>query len=48
MNEMDTIDFGAVFTFTAVDIFSKEADIYLASALTSDEGRTFLQSYNCV
>ncbi len=48
MNEMDTIDFGAVFAFTAVDIFSKEADIYLASALTSDEGRTFLQSYNCV
>lgn len=41
--QMDTVDFGAVFAFTAVDIFSKEADIYLAPALTAEEGRMFLE-----
>ena len=41
--QMDTIDFGSVFAFTAVDIFSKEADVYLAPALTAQEGKTFLQ-----
>ena len=41
--QMDTIDFGRVFAFTAVDIFSKEADVYLAEALTSEQGRVFLQ-----
>ena len=40
--QMDTVDFGKVFAFTAVDIFSKEADIYLAPALTSFEGKNFL------
>ena len=25
--QMDTIDFGELFAFTAIDIFSKEADI---------------------
>lgn len=40
--QMDTIDFGRVFAFTAVDTFSREADVYLASALTSVEGRNFL------
>lgn len=39
---MDTIDFGAVFAFTAVDTFSREADVYLAPALTAAEGRNFL------
>jgi hypothetical protein len=39
---MDTIDFGKVFAFTAVDIFSREADVYLAPALTSAEGTNFL------
>ena len=41
--QMDTIDFGNVFAFTAVDIFSREADVYLASALTAQEGTMFLQ-----
>ena len=40
--QMDTIDFGKVFAFTAVDIFSREADIYLAPAQTSLEGKNFL------
>lgn len=40
--QMDTVDFGRIFAFTAVDIFSREADIYLAPALTSFEGKNFL------
>lgn len=40
--QMDTVHFGKVFAFTAVDIFSREADIYLAPALTSTEGSSFL------
>lgn len=40
--QMDTVDFGKVFAFTAVDIFSREADIYLAPSLTSFEGKNFL------
>jgi transposase len=40
--QMDTIDFGAVFAFTAIDIFSREADVYLAPAVTSVEGKNFL------
>jgi hypothetical protein len=33
---MDTIDFGELFAFTAMDIFSKVVDILLALALTSE------------
>ncbi len=40
--QMDTIDFGEVFAFTAIDIFSKEADILLAPELTAQFGREFL------
>lgn len=40
--QMDTVMFGKVFAFTAIDIFSREADIYMAPALTSWEGRNFL------
>jgi transposase len=40
--QMDTVMFGKVFAFTAVDIFSREADVYLAPALTSLEGKNFL------
>jgi transposase InsO family protein len=39
---MDTIDFGELFAFTAIDIFSKEVDIFLAPALTSEYGSKFL------
>lgn len=40
--QMDTIDFGGLFAFTAIDIFTKEADILLAPELTADSGRKFL------
>lgn len=39
---MDSIDFGGIFAFTAVDIFSKEADVTLAPELTSQYGADFL------
>jgi transposase len=42
--QMDTIDFGEVFAFTAIDIFSKEADVLLAPELTAQFGREFLYS----
>lgn len=42
--EMDTIDFGSVFAFTAVDIFSREADVLLRPSLTAKDGLAFLQS----
>jgi transposase len=40
--QMDTIDFGELFAFTAIDIFSKEVDILLAPALTAEYGCRFL------
>ena len=39
---LDTIDFGGLFAFTAIDIFTKEADILLAPELTAKFGRKFL------
>lgn len=42
--QMDTIDFGEVFAFTAVDIFSKEADVLLRPTLTSTDGEIFLNT----
>jgi len=41
---MDTIDFGAVFAFTAIDIFSREADVVLRPSLTSSDGEVFLDT----
>lgn len=41
--QMDTIDFGEVFAFTAVDIFSREADVFLAPGLTALYGYEFLR-----
>lgn len=41
--QMDTIDFGEVFAFTAVDICSREADVFLAPELTASYGYEFLQ-----
>lgn len=40
--QMDTIDFGGLFAFTAVDIFSREADVLLRPALTAQHGAAFL------
>ena len=39
---MDTINFGELFAFTAIDTFSKEADILLTPALTAEYGCKFL------
>lgn len=40
--QMDTIDFGDLYAFTAIDIFTREADILIAAQLTADSGRQFL------
>ncbi len=40
--QMDTIDFGGLFAFTAIDIFTREADILLAPELTAKYGLRFL------
>jgi len=41
--QMDTIHFGQVFAFTAVDIFSREADVVLRPSLLATDGAAFLQ-----
>jgi transposase len=40
--QIDSIDFGELYAFTAVDIFSREADILIAPELTSKYGCEFL------
>lgn len=40
--QMDTIDFGGLFAFTAIDIYTREADILLAPELTAEYGLSFL------
>lgn len=40
--QMDTVDFGAVFAFTAIDIFSRECDVLLRPALEAVDGKAFL------
>ena len=42
--QVDTVHFGAVFAFTAVDIFSREADVLLRSSVTADDGLVFLRA----
>lgn len=41
--QMDTIDFGELFAFTGIDIFTREADILMTPALTADCGYQFLK-----
>lgn len=41
--QTDTVDFGQVFAFTAVDTFTKEASIILKSNLDAQSGREALQ-----
>jgi IS30 family transposase len=41
--QMDSVLFGEVYAFTAVDIFSREADVLLAPALTASFGYRFLR-----
>ena len=40
--QMDTIDFGGLFAFTAIDIFTREADVLIAPELTAKYGLSFL------
>lgn len=42
--QMDTVDFGQLFAFTGVDIFTKEASVKLYSSLTAKDGLDFLKS----
>jgi len=42
--QMDTVDFGELFAFTAVDIFSKEIDVMLLPGLTATDGQLFLHT----
>ena len=41
---MDTVAFGHIFAFTGIDIYTKEADVILRPALTSDDGAIFLRA----
>jgi len=40
--QIDSMDFGDIYAFTAIDIFTKEADILLAPALTAKYGTKLL------
>ncbi len=40
--QMDTVHFGMVFAFTAVDTFAKDVSVRLYPTLTSSDGRDFL------
>ena len=40
--QMDTIDFGDLFAFTAIDIFTKEAEVMIVPELTAKFGCKFL------
>jgi len=40
--QMDTMDFGDLYAFTAIDIFSREADILITPELTAEYGVQFL------
>jgi len=42
--QMDTVDFGELFAFTAVDIYSKEADVVLRPSLEAKDGQAFLHT----
>lgn len=41
--QMDTVDFGDIFAFTAIDIVARDADVFMAPALTSKHGHQFLK-----
>ncbi len=40
--QMDTVNFGAVFAFTAIDIHTRECDVLLRPALEAVDGQAFL------
>lgn len=42
--QMDTVDFGELFAFTSVDIFTKEVDVIIRPSLTSFDGLISLET----
>jgi transposase len=40
--QMDTVDFGDLYAFTAIDIYTREADVFMVPGLTADYGYQFL------
>lgn len=42
--QMDTMDFGEIFSFNGIDIFTKEADVILRPSLTGHDGYIFLKT----
>jgi len=42
--QMDTVDFGEVFAFTGVDIYTREVDVLITSGLTSHDGLIYLET----
>lgn len=42
--QMDTVDFGSIFAFAAIDIFTREADVLLRTSLEAIDGQTFLHT----
>lgn len=40
--QMDSVDFGSLYAFTGIDIFSKEVAVKLFTSLTSSDGAVFL------
>lgn len=42
--QMDTVDFGELFAFTSVDIFTKEVDVIIRPSLTSFDGLVSLET----
>lgn len=42
--QMDSVDFGGVFAFTGIDIFTKEADVMMFPSLTSHDGLIYLET----
>jgi len=43
--QMDTIDFGGVFAFTAIDLFTREAQVVLRPGLTAQDGALALEQF---
>jgi len=41
--QMDTVDFGQLFAFTGIDIFTKEVDVLISPELTANYGYKFLK-----
>ena len=43
--QMDTVDFGGVFAFTAIDIFTREGQVVLSAGLTAEDGEAALKRF---